>query len=165
MVWFYQCKCLGSLFKGRPFNPTMVWFYQSFNKLSVHYYNELSIPLWSDFIKSEIPKRYLVPKTPFNPTMVWFYQQRVYGSAAVRPATFNPTMVWFYHLYLDGRLYALAAFNPTMVWFYLAILIKFSQLFFITFNPTMVWFYPVLIKKCLYAGCLSIPLWSDFINR
>ena len=37
------------------------------------YFNQLSIPLWSDFIlRLSVEKRYSLPST-FNPTMVWFY--------------------------------------------------------------------------------------------
>ena len=45
-----KCKCLGSLFKGRPFNPTMVWFYLYINATDEISWTDLSIPLWSDFI-------------------------------------------------------------------------------------------------------------------
>ena len=50
MVWFYPGRAPVTLSGNPPFNPTMVWFYPD-DGTSLSAPVELSIPLWSDFIK------------------------------------------------------------------------------------------------------------------
>ena len=75
MVWFYLSHLSGrENYTQKTFNPTMVWFYLSENSCEVRNKEQLSIPLWSDFIGGEWFKFNAV-QPPFNPTMVWFYQR------------------------------------------------------------------------------------------
>ena len=57
-------------------------------------------------------------------------------------------------------------FNPTMVWFYQSIPHLPQDRYRLPFNPTMVWFYQTVKLPSKHDLIeLSIPLWSDFIQR
>ena len=143
MVWFYLITILSlwySMSTKSPFNPTMVWFYQTITKvlkyavkgfqshygliLSVSDWNSevcrksLSIPLWSDFIMSILNC-------------------------------------------CDDLIFS---FNPTMVWFYLIWMAECKEMYiFFQSHYGLILSCPI-ISKTVRASSLSIPLWSDFIK-
>ena len=134
----------------------------SFNKLSVHYYNELSIPLWSDFILH----------ISFNRFSILDFFQSHYGLIlsgqkvlifTMFSTTFNPTMVWFYQVKeVIEKIKELELSIPLWSDF---IVRPFTKKIFChkPFNPTMVWFYRRFGFGSRRVSRLSIPLWSDFI--
>ncbi len=101
----------------------------------------LSIPFWSDFIKT----------CSFWRRRLFTHFQSHFGLILSFPfmlrydfdlSTFNPILVWFYRLF--------RSYHPVK-------LVK-------PFNPILVWFYPCLVRTPLEVGSLlSIPFWSDFI--
>ena len=188
MVWFYLLSLI--------FNPLRTVSFQSHYGLILSRHpaspplwqlRQLSIPLWSDFIRVRSAGGWLIREgCTFNPTMVWFYQ--------VPFSHFTPSRTHFqshYGLILSTSvsLYGIFVKNLSIpLWsdFIVAAeylrcvprcfqshygLILSSSNFFSAvfrssaFNPTMVWFYQrnsVWRDKSDYW--LSIPLWSDFIE-
>ena len=139
MVWFYL-RHADMVLRITAFNPTMVWFYRYRFCVSRNWCKRLSIPLWSDFISS-LRCLYQLSMIPFNPTMVWFYRD-YFNAKLLEKAPFNPTMVWFYQPSWDIIFGVYELFQSH----YGLILSSFND-----FSPQGV--------------PLSIPLWSDFINR
>ena len=144
MVWFYHKSRKRVQQKNnqsrQAFNPTMVWFYP----IELYWRraddDDLSIPLWSDFIFLSADSR---------------------SSAASFQSHYGLILSWK-GTYLVKRWYV--TFNPTMVWFYPPISTRHLHEVFSSFNPTMVWFYRKILDDAgVPANILSIPLWSDFI--
>ena len=118
----------------------MVWFYPSFRILQSNRFDnfqshyglilsedleriaekrlELSIPLWSDFIKLEEQRKESSEK-PFNPTMVWFYLNLAYIPFVAVVAFQSHYGLILSREIEDEEESEITAFNPTMVWFYL----------------------------------------------
>ena len=189
MVWFYHAVdvyrrrrrsndfqshygLILSLKKLRPltnskksFNPTMVWFYRfiksSFLRAISSFQSHYGLIL-SQSAKDAVS----VGRIPFNPTMVWFYQRERDN----RRYNFKTAFQSHYGLILSQGTSPWAAglvlpFNPTMVWFYPGVK-RHQRTDFSCFQSH----YGLIlsrkdIQQHVPLRSLSIPLWSDFINR
>ena len=142
----------------------MVWFYPSISQISLIENFCLSIPLWSDFIKTR-PKTTHELRTGFQSHYGLILSKMIKLDEIVAWLAFNPTMVWFYHLLIYLTVLFVALFQSHYGLILSGIIVCFCESQYYAFNPTMVWFY--LNEKSTgnqKSTWLSIPLWSDFIR-
>ncbi len=140
MVWFYLTWDEEPQYlMFTAFNPTMVWFYQELVEVSEQLWLLLSIPLWSDFILSEIVYYVTINLSiplwsDFISTLnCWATYQKdklsiplwsdfIYngtGSEQYNKTLSIPLWSDFIGCLFWGHRSQWGTFNPTMVWFYL----------------------------------------------
>ena len=146
----------------------------------------LSIPFWSDFIGTwTLEEKYGVEA--FNPILVWFYHvltifanhvyfifQSHFGLILSLKSTstvngISSLSIPFWSDFIELRIWKTStpkmAFNPILVWFYRASS-SLSPYFSASFQSHfgLILSYVVDINKDL-KRLLSIPFWSDFIEK
>ena len=164
LVWFYQIEKSGKVEEVVDFQSHLGLILSSWRSGSVSRREELSIPSWSDFIKSLLfPGWGLISIFQSHLGLIlsslcdcwcWLWD------------AFNPILVWFYLYQRTVRAWHnRKSFNPILVWFYLHFFILRMFLITPTFNPILVWFYlDLVVGRETKTTFLSIPSWSDFIS-